>query len=884
MSILKYIKPGILYKLTSSLLKSIVFFLFLTTCVISYAQEESSYLQKVNILTQKITDSEAIETEVELYKELINLSLENDFENVLKFSNELITIADANNNSGALAYANMYKGNYYLQKNDYKECEGYFKIALAEFETLGNKLEIGAVNHSLGLTYQYLNQYDNSLLYYQKAIEIFESLGNKERSAVSYQDIGTLYNDIEKYSLALFYYEKAIVIYKESNNQEKIAGIYQNIGVLHFNWGNLEKSIVFYKKSLDIYTKLKNKHNIAISLSNIGLVYESNERYSEARDYYEKSLLMFEEIQNEQALVYIFYNLGSIYRNLKNYKKSIEYFNTGLVLSQKLKMKDYTSYNYQALSGVFELMGKNKEALEYYQDYTIVKDSIFDEDHFNQIAKYEAKFQNAQNQKKIEFLKLNESIRDSELKKKEAQNMILVFSSFLIFVIAVILFIFTRSQRRLTNKLSIEINERKKSEAELKILTTNLEIRVKERTVDIEQANNRLIAEIEQHKQTTKDLEIAKSKAEESDKIKSSFLANISHEVRTPLNAILGFSQMFEHENLPVSKRRNYISKIKTGCKSLTNLIDDIIEFASIEAGEAKVENKEFNPHPMLEFLHDHYANEILKLNKDSLILRFDNENSDRELLINTDPIRLKQIISILLDNAVKFTNSGSIDFGFVHSNNNEIDFYVKDTGIGIDQENSEVVFERFTQVEEYSTRNYGGTGIGLSVAKRLVQMLDGKIWFESTLNVGTTFYVKLPCNGKTSDETPIAEPVEYKWKDKVVLIAEDKEINYEIIKETLSITDVNLIWAKNGNEALNIIKSNEKVDLILMDIQMPIMNGYETTKKIKSITTEIPIIAHTAYALQQDNIKCFEAGCDDYIAKPISLSLFMSKLNKYLS
>ncbi|MDA3953546.1 MAG: ATP-binding protein, partial [Bacteroidales bacterium] len=156
------------------------------------------------------------------------------------------------------------------------------------------------------------------------------------------------------------------------------------------------------------------------------------------------------------------------------------------------------------------------------------------------------------------------------------------------------------------------------------------------------------------------------------------------------------------------------------------------------------------------------------------------------DLLINTDPIRLKQILSILLDNAVKFTNSGSIDFGFVHSNNKEIDFYVKDTGIGIDKKYNQVIFERFTQLEEYSTRKYGGTGIGLSVAKRLVQMLNGKIWFESTLDIGTTFYIKLPCNGKTIDETPVVEPVEYRWTDKIILIAEDKEINYEIIKETL--------------------------------------------------------------------------------------------------
>ena len=192
-------------------------------------------------------------------------------------------------------------------------------------------------------------------------------------------------------------------------------------------------------------------------------------------------------------------------------------------------------------------------------------------------------------------------------------------------------------------------------------------------------------------------------------------------------------------------------------------------------------------------------------------------------------------------------------------------------------------IFERFRQIDESSSKKYGGTGIGLSVANSLVEMLNGEIWFESTLEIGSTFYVKLPYNGIESDNK-FTEPVTYNWKGKVVLVAEDKKINYEIIQETLSITDVELLWVKNGQEALDMVKSNEKIDLILMDIQMPVMDGYEAAEKIKLITKDIPIIAQTAYALSQDIYKCFESGCDDYIAKPISLNQFMEKLNKYLS
>ncbi|MCK5169549.1 MAG: tetratricopeptide repeat protein, partial [Bacteroidales bacterium] len=543
-----------------------------------------------------------------------------------------------------------------------------YEEALTQYQSIKKLSQIAQIYHNLGLVNQYLNNYDKALSYYQKSVELAETLENKESAAISYQDIGTLYYDIQKYSLAQHYYHKAIEIYRKTNNEERIAAIYQNIGVLHYNWGNLDKSIGFYQKSLNIYEKLKDKRCIAISLSNIGLIYEENKHYNKALIYYEKSLLMFEEVNNKQALTYIFYNLGSIYCNLNNYNKSIEYFEKGLYLSRELKMKDYISYNYEALSGVYEEIGQNKKALNYYRNYVDVKDSIFNDDRFNQIEELEAKFQNAQHQKEIEFLKLNQSLKDSKLQKKEAQNLILIFSSFLAFIIAVILFLFNRSQKRFANKLEREVNVRKKSEEKLSQLTDDLERRVVERTLDIEKTNKKLLFEVDQHKKTMGNLNTAKNKAEEADKIKSSFLANISHEIRSPLNVILGFSQMFEKDSLPLNKRREYINSIREGCNGLTHLIEDIIDFASIESGEAKIDIDDFNPHPIMEFLQDHYTNELLKQNKELIKLNYDNENTENDIIIKTDPIRLKQILSILINNSIKFTDSGRINFGFVHS------------------------------------------------------------------------------------------------------------------------------------------------------------------------------------------------------------------------
>ena len=860
-----------------------IFSIFLLILSLLSFSQENSYNDEIIILQEKLKNTENIEAKIIVYKEIIKLSFTDYPENLNKYSKQLLQLAINNNIADAKAFANYYLGEYSLYISSFEESEKYFNEALLVYEQLENKSQIAKINCNLGLTSQYLNKYDESLKYYQKSIEIFESIGNKEKAAINYHDIGTLYNDLEKYSLSIYYYEKALAIYEEYDNEERIAAIYQNIGVLHYNWGNLDQSISYYQRSLNIYEKIKDKRCIAISLSNIGLVYEENKHYNKALIYYEKSLLMFEEINNKQALVYIFYNLGSIYRNLNKYNKSINYFDKGLSLSRELKMKDYVSYNYEALSGIYAKIGQNKKALNYYKDYIDVKYSIFNDDKFNQIEDIEAKFQNAQHKKEIEFLKLNQNLKDSKLQKKEAQNLILIFSSFLIFIIAVILFLFNRLQKRSSNRLELEVNERKKTEENLSKLTNELEKRVKERTSDIEKSNQKLLYEVEQHKQTMQNLEIAKNKAEESDKIKSSFLANISHEIRTPLNAILGFSQMLERNNLSVNKRRDFINKIRQGCNGLTHLIEDIIDFASIESGEAKIEIQDFNPHPIMEFLHDHYTNELLKQNKELIKLNYENENTENDLIIDTDPVRLKQILSIFIDNSIKFTDSGRIDFGFIHSGNDEIEFYVKDTGIGIDKKYRKTIFERFRQVDESTTKEYGGAGIGLSVAKSLVEMLNGEVWFESTLGVGSTFFVKLPYKGSV-DNNIFIDPATYDWKGKVILVAEDKKINYEIINETLSITNVGLLWAKNGQEAIDMVKSNKKIDLILMDIQMPVMDGYESTQKIKLITPDIPIIAQTAYALPQENLKCFESGCDDFIAKPISLNQFLIKLDKYLS
>ncbi len=855
--------------------------LFILIFVNTFSQD-SSYQAKMGEYYDVIEKDSNTNNKIAIYKEIIKLSYPEHLDSILLYSETLLELSEKTNDNTSKAFANNFLGKYYFESEDFHKANDFYANALKFYNELNDTVQIALLNHDLGLVNQYLNNYDKALVYYQKAIELNELVGETLQSAVCYQCIGTLYSDLKKYSLAQYYYERALEIYQDMGNKERIAAIYQNIGVLNYNWGNLKESLEYYKKSLEVYEKLQDKRNIAVSLSNIGLVYEEYKRYNEAQEYYQKALIIFEEIDSKQMLVYIFYNLGSIKRNLKDYSKSIDYFKKGLALSMQISMKDYISYNYEALSGVYDELGDYMQALIYYKEYNYVKDSLFNEEKLRQIQLLEAEFQNAEHQKQIEYLKLDKELKESQLKKKEAQNLVLIFSSVSAFLIVIFLLLFTRYQKKISLKLYNEIEERKRTENQLNIVREELEIRVRERTADIVETNRKLLHEVEEHKKTLKSLEVAKNKAEEADRLKTNFLANISHEVRTPMNAITGFTQMLAYDNLTVAKRNNYINLIKEGCKSLTNLIDDIVDFANIESGEAQIEKKEFNPHPILEFLYDHFTIELVKRNKEHLALGYENENSENDLIINTDPVRLKQILSILIDNAIKFTKSGYIQFGFAHSGNDKIQFYVKDTGIGIEEKYSDLIFERFRQIDESTTKKYGGAGIGLSVAGNLTRLLNGKIWFESIIGVGSTFYFEI--NSKLEGaEIELIQPNQFNWENRVILIAEDKKINFEILKETLQETSIGIKWVKNGADAIDYIKSNP-VDLILMDIQMPVMDGFETTRKIKEITDKIPIIAQTAYALPQDSYKCIDAGCNDYIAKPISLDKFLLKLNKYLS
>jgi len=394
-----------------------------------------------------------------------------------------------------------------------------------------------------------------------------------------------------------------------------------------------------------------------------------------------------------------------------------------------------------------------------------------------------------------------------------------------------------------------------------------------------------IASDITEQKEFEEALRIAKEKAQESDLLKSTFLANISHEIRTPMNGIVGFAELISREDIDPQTRKNYVSIMKKSSDQLICIIDDIIDFAKLEANQIRIVQETLDINKLLEELYIFYDNQLKKKQIDAITLLYEKTLEDKKAKVISDENRLRQVLSYLLDNAIKFTSEGFIKFGYKLVGG-KIEFYIQDSGIGIPPDKHDHIFERFRQVDEGHTRRYGGTGLGLPISKGLVNLLGGQIWLESEPDKGSTFFFTIPYRIETGIEKEgkqvLSGEQKYSWKNKIILVAEDDELNFEYIKVLLEPTDAKLIRAKDGSQVVKIC-SNLNFDLILMDIRLPVLNGIQATKQLREMGIHTPIIAQTAFAMDDDEQRCLSAGCNCYIAKPISKDKLYSLIDQFI-
>jgi PAS domain S-box-containing protein len=446
--------------------------------------------------------------------------------------------------------------------------------------------------------------------------------------------------------------------------------------------------------------------------------------------------------------------------------------------------------------------------------------------------------------------------------------------------------------------VTIEMNTKKVGDGRLQAFFRDItqrkknELLIKEKNEELISAEEELKASNEELRDINEmladqkeELKKAKEKAEESDKLKSIFLANMSHEIRTPMNGIIGFSEILSDDTYPWSERKEYLHTINSLAQNLMQIIDDIIDISKIEANQLSISKEEFYLNDVIDELYQVYQMRLNK-EKDKNVQLIEHKTLKRnDSRIHSDMVRIKQIFNNLISNAFKFTDSGSIEFGYELRNDREWLCFVKDTGIGIPEEEKKHIFERFRQVENQDGKMMEGTGLGLTISKNLINLLGGTIWVKSQPGTGTTFYFTLPYHQMNHEyKNHPGENKDLKLlKDKQILIVEDDQYSQEYFKQIFKTSGAKIIIAEKGEKGFNFYKTMEHLDLILMDIRLPDINGMEIIKRIRKEDNRIPIIAQTAHAMSENRTSYMKAGATDYISKPVTIHALLSLIKKYI-
>jgi PAS domain S-box-containing protein len=379
------------------------------------------------------------------------------------------------------------------------------------------------------------------------------------------------------------------------------------------------------------------------------------------------------------------------------------------------------------------------------------------------------------------------------------------------------------------------------------------------------------------------DLNLAKAKVEEAVQLKSAFLSNISHEIRTPVNAILGFSAFLQEPELNKEKLNDYIHIINSNTRQLLSNISDIIDISKIEVGQFTFNSELVNINRLMKNLFVTYR-KLVDYKRIRLVYSPESPNDLSQ--IKTDGSRISQVICNLLNNAIKYTIRGEIEFGY-NIKKRFVEFYVRDTGIGITPKEQLSIFQLFRQLKETSNRSDSGNGLGLPVSKALIEKLGGTISVNSEPGKGSIFIFSVPYENEF--ETTVASSrtsgsKQYNWEEKTILIVEDEVYNHAYIEKLLSGTDAKLLNAWDGKLAVELVKTHPEISMVIMDLKMPVMDGYESMQIIKKFRPELPVIAQTAYAYGHDSKRGIEAGFDNFLIKPVDSSLFMKTINSYIS
>ena len=617
------------------------------------------------------------------------------------------------------------------------------------------------------------------------------------------------------------------------------------------------EELIIANQELAFQNGEKEKRAAELIVANKELAFQNGEKENRAKELIiaNEELAYQNVVKEKRAAELIVANKELAYQNKEREMRAEEL----IIANQELAFQ-----NNEKEKRAAELVIANKElAFQNGEKENRAKELI--------IANKELAFQNEVKEKKsAELIVANEELAfQNNEKEKRAAELIIA-----------------------NKELAFQNGEKEKRAAELIIANKELAFQNDEkekRAAELIVANKELVFQNEEKEKRAAELIVAKEHAEESDRLKSAFLANMSHEIRTPMNGILGFADLLKQADLSGEEQQEYIKIIEKSGARMLNIINDIVNISKIEAGQMEVYLSKSNINEQIDFIYTFFKPEIEKKGIQFLVKK---SLPSETAIITTDREKIFAILTNLVKNAIKFTTDGTIEFGYeivAIGHDPLLQFYVKDTGMGIPKDRQEAIFERFIQADIADKMALQGAGLGLSITKAYVELLGGKIWVKSEKGKGSVFYFTIPFITKTQEkrynESPTAAEIAGNQVKKLkILIVEDDPTSLNLIAIATKKYCKEVLKATTGIEAVETCRNNPDIDLILMDIQMPVMNGYEATRKIRKFNKEVVIIAQTAFVLPHYRKLILKSGCNDYISKPISKDELVALTQKYFN